>query len=171
MGFNKWHILMIIMAILFIGASVYVPLANYDALPDRYPTHFNLAGEPDSWENKSTTSLLSGTVIVAATNFIMLLIAWWISMVEDPRQIINGPKEKVKNMPLERAEQIRQVTLFHLLLIMMLVSLMMLIISIESVLVAMGKQAGIGPAMPIITVLLLGDTIYMTWRLMRLVNK
>jgi uncharacterized membrane protein len=169
MGFNRWHVVMILLSIIFIGASVYLPMSVYDALPDRYPTHFNLTGEPDSWSNKNISSVLAGPAIVAATNLMMLLIAWWISIVEDPRCIINGPKEKIKNMPLERAEEIRKVTLFHLLLIMLLVSMMVLVISIESVIVAMGKQPTLSQAILIITGVLLGDTFYMTWKLLRLV--
>ncbi len=171
MGFNRWHIVMILLTIIFVIASIYVPMSVYDALPDRYPTHFNFTGEPDSWSNKSISSVLAGPAIMLVTNLTMLAVAWWVSRVEDPRKIINGPKEKIKNMPLERAEKIRQVTLFHLLLIMLLIAIMVLVISTESVLVALGKQPTLSPAMIIVTAVLLGDTFYMTWRLMRLVYK
>ena len=171
MGLNRWYVVMIVLTFLFIAAAIYIPLANYDALPDRYPTHFNLAGEPDSWDSKSISTLLMGPGIVAATTLIMLPVTLWIAYVRDPRKIINGPKEKVKNMPLERAELIRKITVFHLLLIMLLISVMMLVISVESVLIAMGKQAAMGPAILITTIFLLADSVYMTVKLLGLVYK
>lgn len=171
MGFNRWHIVMMVLALLFIGASIYFPLACYDMLPDKYPTHFNFFGEPDAWSRKNTSSLLAGPLILAATTLIMFPVAWWMARVSDPRKIINGPKEKIKNMPLERAEKIRQISIFHLLLIMLLTALLVLVISVESVVVAMGRQPAMGPGVPIITALLIGDSIYLTVRLLRLVYK
>lgn len=171
MRFNRWHVIMIILTLLCMGASIVIPLACYDLPQDKYPTHFNLSGEPDSWSNKSLGSLLTGPIIVAVTTLIMLPVAWWIARVPDPRKIINGPKEKIKKMPIERAEQIRKVIVFHLLLITLLVSVTMFVIAVETVIVAVGKKTTIGPSGLIITVFLLADSLYMTLKLLRLVYK
>ncbi len=171
MRFNKYHWSMIILIFLFIGLSIYYPLSKYELLPDQIPTHFGISGEPDAWSNKSVGTLLLGPFITLPTLLIMLPIIWWIATIDDPRKIINGPREKIQKMSPERAEEVRQTTVFHLLIIMLLVAVLIMVISVKQVSVALGSLTTLGPSVPIIVILLLGDTIYFAWKVIRLVNK
>ncbi len=56
----KWTIPDIIMtsaAFAVLAASTVILVANLNALPDSIPTHFNIAGEPDSYGSKSSVIL------------------------------------------------------------------------------------------------------------------
>ena len=94
MGFRQEHWLMIILALVFMAFSLCYPWVNYDRLPERIPTHFDLTGEPDAWSEKSLGQLLLGPLITNVTWLMMVLVVWWMLKVEDPRRVINGPKEK-----------------------------------------------------------------------------
>lgn len=91
--------------------------------------------------------------------------------MEDPRMVINGPREKVQSMSLHKVEQIRRMTVFHILLIMLLVALLIMNLSIRQVLVAMGNEETLGWGMPIIVAMLIGDSAVLAWQAIRLVYK
>lgn len=62
--------------------------ANWDAIPDRFPTHWNASGTPDRWETKTIRSvyrpLVMGVIIIAVTQ----LQTWFL--LRRTRQIATG---------------------------------------------------------------------------------
>jgi uncharacterized membrane protein len=169
---NKWHALILVITLICTGISIYIPLDNYELLPEKYPTHFNLSGEPDSWSPKSVLTVLAGPLVMAASILLLLLpLTVYAARVKDPRKIINGPKKKVEHMSLERAEKIRSITVFHLLLITLLMALLVMALSIDSVKVALEIRTKLSPLGLVVTALLLLDSLYLTWKLIRLVYK
>ncbi|MGI6553129.1 MAG: DUF1648 domain-containing protein [Bacillota bacterium] len=169
MGFRQEHWLMIILALVFMAFSLYYPWVNYDRLPERIPTHFDLTGEPDAWSEKSLGQLLLGPLITNVTWLMMVLVVWWMLKVEDPRRVINGPKEKIKKMSRERAEEVRRIAVFHMLLIMLLVSMLIMNVSIGQVQVALGYRENIGPGILLLVALLLAEAFYVSWKCIGLV--
>ena len=93
MDFSKYHLLIIILTLLFIGLSFYYPLANYDSIPERIPTHFNFFGEPDSWSKKNFANLLMGQIITSISLLFMFGVIMLIKSTKDPLKLINGPRK------------------------------------------------------------------------------
>lgn len=56
-------------------AAVVVGVLRYDALPQRYPTHFGFSGEPDAFGAKSWGTVLGPLVIGQLSAVVMLVIA------------------------------------------------------------------------------------------------
>lgn len=160
---------MIFLTFLFISFSIYYPLANYDLMPDRIPTHFDKMGRPDAWSDKSIGTLLLAPLITIPTLLIMLPIAWWIAIVEDPRKIINASKKRIEKIGLEKAEEIRKMSISHILFIMMLVSLLILLVSVNQVQVAIEGEAMLGLSVNFIVAVLILDSIYITWKSIKMV--
>lgn len=50
-------------AVVMISVFLYV-IATWTSLPDKVPTHFNFAGEPDQWGGKASLLLLMGVTAV-----------------------------------------------------------------------------------------------------------
>lgn len=171
MKFNLYHKLMVILIFIAIGFSIYYPVSNYDILPDKIPTHFNFLGEPDSWSNKNRINLLLGPIIISFTLLFMLPVTWWMARTSDPRKIINLPKEKLAKISSEKAEEVRVTTVFHMLVIMLLTAVLIMVISIEAVLVAIGEQETLGLTVPIIIFLIIGDVAFLTRKVIKLVYK
>lgn len=170
MKLENRHKLMIFLSIILTYLSFYFPLANYEVLPDMIPVHFNIFGEPDKWAAKSIGSVLFAPIILGITAISMLAFTWWMTKVKDPYVIINVPKAKLEKMSLETAEEIRRITILHLLIILLLVALMFFIITVNQILVALGQTPNIGWTMLGIVVILIIDTLYLTWKLFRLIG-
>ncbi len=168
MKLENHHWLMIILIIFCIGLSFYLPLVNYDLLPDPIPTHFNIYGEPDGWSSKSLINVLLGPIILSATLILMLPLTWWMAKVEDPKKIINTSKQKLEKMTIETAEEIRRITILHLLIILLLTALLILMITFNQVMVALGQAISLGSGILTIVLLLMFDCFYLTWKVMRL---
>ena len=49
---TRWLYVTIALAILCLAASFYVYNLNYDRLPEKIPTHWNIRGEPDQFTPK-----------------------------------------------------------------------------------------------------------------------
>jgi len=169
MDFSKYHLLIIILTFLFIGLSFYYPLANYDSIPERIPTHFNFFGEPDSWSKKNFANLLMGQIITSISLLFMFGVIMLIKSTKDPLKLINGPRKIVERMSIERAELIRKTLIFHLLLINFFTALLIMSISMNSVLIALGQKVTLGWSAPAIICLLLGDAIILVWKSIKLV--
>lgn len=171
LAFKQYHWVMIILTFAFFIVGFYYPLHNYDQLPDRIPTHFNFKGDPDSWSDKNLGSLLLGQLMALPSVLIMLPFVWWAATVKDPRKIISGPANKVTNMSLDRAEKVRGLTIFHLLLMAMLIALLIMYNSVQQVAVALGRNTGLGWGSPVILAFILGDCAVLTWQVVRLIYK
>lgn len=62
-------------------------LANYQGLPEKIPTHFNAAGQPDSWTDKGLLPALSVVIIQSALTLLMYGVH---KFVEKAKQSLNG---------------------------------------------------------------------------------
>lgn len=169
MKLENYHWLMIILSIMCIGFSFYLPLVNYDLLPDPIPTHFNFYGEPDGWSKKNLANVLLGPVISGLCFLSMLGLTFWMAKVDDAKKIINLPKKSLEKMTQETAEEIRHITVHHILLIVLLLSLLVSAIGFNQVKIALGQVGNLGFSVPIIIILLLVDSFYMTWKIIRLI--
>jgi uncharacterized membrane protein len=62
------------------AAAVYVAL-NWDYVPERFPTHWNLAGKPDGWTTKSVAGVFRGVaiglVVCATSLFTSYAVLHW----------------------------------------------------------------------------------------------
>jgi uncharacterized membrane protein len=63
---------------------------GYEHLPEKFPTHFDLAGNPNGWSNKSTFLFTFGSLILF-TNILLFILFQWIQ--ELPVALINLPNK------------------------------------------------------------------------------
>lgn len=169
MKLENYHWLMIITSLVFIAFSFYFPLANYDLLPDPVPTHFNFYGEPDDWSKKSIVNVLLGPIILGLCVLFMLGLTFWITKVDDAKKIINLPQHSLEKMTQETAEEVRHLTIHHLIIITLLLSLLVSAITFNQIMVALGQATNLGWSVAILVILLLADSFYMTWKIIRLI--
>ncbi len=170
MQLEKRHWILIFGTIILTYLSFYYPLTNYEILPDMMPVHFDVMGEADKWSPKSYSSVLMGPIILIITIIPMLTITWWIAKAEDARKVINLPQAKLAKITSEVAEEIRHLTVLHLLIILFLVTLMVFIITINQILIALGQPANLAKAMFVVLFLLLVDSIYLAWKTISLIR-
>ena len=78
-----WFLLPVAMIII----SLIMVLANYQSLPDKIPTHFNAAGQPDSWTDKGYLPALTVVIIQSVLTFFMYVV---YKFVEKAKQSLNG---------------------------------------------------------------------------------
>ncbi len=170
MKLENHHWLMIIMCLIFLGFAFYFPLANYDLLPDPIPTHFNFYGEPDGWSKKNLANVLLGPIILGITIFSMLGLTFLMLKIDDPRKLINLPisKQKKENLSVETVEEMRRKSVYHILIITLLISLLIATISFYQIKIALGQAANMGASLLGLILLLLAESIYMTWEILRL---
>lgn len=159
---------MIIFCLVCLYLTFYFPITNYDLLPDPIPTHFNLQGEPDGWSSKSMINVLVAPIILGLMLLFMLPLAWWMAKAEDPRKFINLPKQKLEKLTPETVEEVRQTTVLHLLIISVLTSILILAITYNQVAVALGQKTNLGYSVLTLVILLIIDSIYLTWKLIQL---
>jgi hypothetical protein len=101
----------------------------------------------------------------------MLPIIWWMIKVEDFRTLINGPCEKIQKMSNEKVNEIQKFVVSHILFITFLVAILIMAVSIGQVMVASEKAASFGFSVPIVVTLIIGESIYMALKAMRLMYK
>lgn len=159
---HHWILLVFIITLTYL--SFYFPLINYEALPDTMPIHFNLMGEADKWAPKNYASVLMGPIILVIVIVPMLVITWYIASVGDARKVINLPQAKLAKISLELAEEVRQITVLHMLIILSLVVSMIFIITLNQILIALGQPTNLAKFMIGVTLLLVGDSIYLAWK-------
>jgi len=76
-------------------------LANYSRLPERIPTHFDIAGRPDSWGGRSTILILAATALGLTALFYLLMPL--VSRLDKNPQIVNIPrKDELFKLPPEK---------------------------------------------------------------------
>jgi len=81
----------VLMAVLIVYSIV-----GYTALPDRYPVHFNLQGEPDRWEEKGSLEywLLPVVAVVVGCGLLILLGYPHAYNFAQKEQVLRWPPEK-----------------------------------------------------------------------------
>lgn len=75
---------------LFLFAALAVTLWHWESLPEQYPIHWNLQGEPDRWQTKSLWSVLQPAV----AGWLLLGYLHWIFSIR-----YRAPKGIMKRMP------------------------------------------------------------------------
>ncbi len=86
-------------------SSLYLALTAYPSLPDRIPTHFNIAGLPDRWGGKN--SLFSSLILAGAMYVIFTAIVILLALAKDPRKLINLPEKRKAALTGRQVEELR----------------------------------------------------------------
>jgi uncharacterized membrane protein len=128
-AFENTLILVAGMGLIF---SITATISSWPALPQRIPSHFNMAGEPDGWSGRSILILLP---VVSLTLYLMLTI------FSSFPHIYNYP------FPITEKNANRQYSLARSLLLAIDVEITWLFAYIQrtSIQVALGHLKGLGP--------------------------
>lgn len=118
-------------ALAFLIFLIILPMRYYHDLPGRIPVHFNAAGTPDSYGNRTTLWLLPATGLVL-----------WFAMTILTRfpHIFNFP---VRITP-ENAEVQYRLATRMMRILKAVILIMFCFISYRTIQTAMGKEAGLG---------------------------
>jgi len=115
--------ILLILAILILLAHMYVFYSNYNSLPEKVPLHFNAVGMPDGWGSKNRMIFLP----------VLAVICFIITVFSAQSQNINVPEGWDHN-------ELRKM-IDHLIFS---VQLVFLIVTYQSIQVALKKRSGIG---------------------------
>lgn len=141
-----------IAALLSMFAGVWM---RWDALPDRYPTHFNAQGQPDKWGRKH------GTLVLPAIASGVFLLLTAVSRL-NPR-FYNTPFPVDRDNPAVHAE-LRQM----IVALKAVVMGMMAYIHHRAASVALGEASGLGGAFLVVVMFSIWPVLgYYLWRLNR----
>lgn len=149
--------------------SFWYPLAHYADMPARIPTHFGISGLPDAWAYKNLGALLLGPLILALTYAGQTFLYYWIATTDDPKKLINAPKQRLDMMSTERAELARQTSLAFLLVLKVVMVAMLAYLSYAQTNTALGHWPGLGwlPAAFLAALIIVSAAF--TWQLFRLI--
>jgi uncharacterized membrane protein len=87
--------------VVFLALTTYTVLSAYPRLPGRIPVHFNIAGDPDRWGEKSEILIL--VAVVWGLN--ILLYAFAVSMprlARNPQRLNIPHKQEFLKLPVEK---------------------------------------------------------------------
>lgn len=91
-GFAWWTLAPVVGLLLLVLTAAYL-LANWEAIPARFPTHWGAAGQPDRWSDKSVNSVFGlfgiGAAVQAMLGFISYAMAADAGAVVSPRRRMN----------------------------------------------------------------------------------
>lgn len=127
-SFDKWIEAMGWLALLLMwGVTAWF----FESLPEKIPTHFNAAGEPDAWGNKSFLFISPGI-----SSLLFLLISL-VSLY--PHKFNYNIEITSENAAYQYANAVRMMRVMKLA--MMLIFLFILVMTIRT---ALGKAEGLG---------------------------
>jgi uncharacterized membrane protein len=155
--------------LLLLGLMIYLVLSNYSMLPDTIPTHFNIWGVADDWGSKNTILLFPA--VAFPIHILLSLLAGWMSVVKDPKSLINLPDQTKAAITEARAEELR-VFIVRCLFLMKTLTVGLMTYSVYATSeVARGEAKSLGAAFYIIIILaaILVCTALMVWRSLGLV--
>lgn len=93
---------------LLLGLLIYA-LASYDALPRRLPLHFDAAGQPDRWADKSWSSWLALPLVAAGLTALLYLASGLVALARRKPGLLSLPqKEKFLALPAAQQEPVWQ---------------------------------------------------------------
>ena len=130
--------------LLMLGLMVYLILRNYSTLPDTIPTHFNAQGAADDWGSKGML-LLFPAISVPLYIFLTVFNAW-ISVVRDPKSLINLPSQTKAAISDASAERLRVFVVRSLLMMKTLTMGLMTYMVYATIEVARGEARTLGIA-------------------------
>jgi uncharacterized membrane protein len=148
--------------LLLLGLTIYLVLSNYSTLPDTIPTHFNAQGVADDWGSKKSIFLFPAFVVPLYV-FLALLTAW-ISLVKDPKSLINLPDRTKGAISEARAEELRVLIVRCLFLIKTLTVGLMTYCVYATIEVARGEARGLGIPFHLILGAILVSAAFMVWK-------
>jgi uncharacterized membrane protein len=148
--------------LLLLGLTTYLVLSNYSTLPDTIPSHFNTQGVADDWGSKKTIFLFPA-VVVPLYVFLSLFDAW-ISLVKDPKSLINLPDRTKAAVSEATAEELRVLIGRCLFVIKTLTVGLMTYSVYATIAVARGEARSLGIAFYLILGAILVSAAFMVWR-------
>jgi len=148
--------------LLLLGLTIYLVLSNYSTLPDTIPSHFNAQGVADDWGSKKTIFLFPA-VVVPLYIFLSLFNAW-ISLVKDPKSLINLPDRTKAAISEARAEELRVLIGRCLFVIKTLTVGLMTYCVYATIEVARGEARSLGTAFYLILGAILVSAAFMVWK-------
>jgi uncharacterized membrane protein len=153
--------------LLLLGLTIYLVLSSYSTLPDTIPSHFNAHGVADDWGNKKTIFFFPA--IAFSLHIFLSLLTSWISLVKDPKSLINLPDRAKAAISEARAEELRVLIGRCLFLIKTLTVGMMTYCVYATIEVARSEARSLGMAFYIILGAILVCAAFMAWRSLSLV--
>lgn len=153
--------------LLLLGLTIYLVLSNYSTLPDTIPSHFNAQGVADDWGSKKTVLFFPAFSVA----FYVLLTVFnaWISLVKDPKSLINLPDRTKAAISEAKAEELRVLIGRCLFLIKTLTVGLMTYSVYATIELARGEASSLGIPFYLILVAILISAAFMVWRSLSLV--
>jgi uncharacterized membrane protein len=140
--------------ILLIGNIAYI-IIEWPALPEKFPGHFNAAGEVDRWGSKAEIWILP----------IIGLILWaLLTILEKYPHIYN-----YINLTQQNAEKQYKYARMLLSAQKLFISISFVYLNVQSIQIAHNKQFGLGNwDLPVFLILILGSIAYYLFKVIRL---
>jgi len=158
---KKKHMALFCVLSFLLIVTVWVFALDYPSLPERVPTHFDAAGNPDAWGSKATLLLFPGLQVLFFG--ISLIVYRYPNYANIPFTIA------LKYLPREIMEKAYELMRDTILITMCITSFLMLYLSRESLGVAKGLTTAIDLLpMWIILVCLAPPTVYYAVKMRRL---
>ena len=148
--------------LLLLGLTIYLVLSNYSTLPDTIPSHFNAQGVADDWGSKKEIFFFPAFVVPLYV-FLSLFTAW-ISLVKDPKSLINLPDRTKAAISEASAEELRVLIGRCLFLMKTLTISLMTYCVYATIEVARGEARGLGIAFYLILGTILVSAAFMVWK-------
>jgi len=148
--------------LLLLGLTICLVLSNYSTLPDTMPSHFNAQGVADDWGSKKAIFFFPALVVPLYV-FLSLLNAW-ISLVKDPKSLINLPDRTKAAISGARAEELRVLVGRCLFLMKTLTVGLMTYCVYATIEVARGEARSLGIAFYLILGAILVSAAFMVWK-------
>jgi uncharacterized membrane protein len=152
--------------LLLIVFIIWFTAANFSGLPEIIPTHFNFQGTADDWGGKGAL-----IIIPAIGLFVYLLItgiAVALSLINDPKTLINLPASIKARISPERAEELRVFLVRCLFALKLLIMAMFTYLVYGSIEIAFNKWSGLGYWPMLIVFLILILVFLMVYRSLRM---
>lgn len=123
--------------LLLLALAVYWVASNYSALPTVIPTHFDAQGTVDGWGGKGTLLVLP--VVSIGVYVLLTAIGAAMSLVKDPRSLINLPAKSKAALTDAETEELRVFVVRSLLVMKTLTVGLMAHLTSATVEVARGR--------------------------------
>lgn len=147
----------------FVVITVYLAIINYPTLPEKIPTHFSSSGMPDSWGLKTFTSVFSLPFLQISLYGILSGLIVLFTRRQDIRDIINLPKRD--QLTKDQLEKIRVIIIDGMSLLNITTVIMLFYIQYGTFQIMLKKWAGLGPFVWLFTVLIVGISAWMLYRI------
>ncbi len=170
MRLNKLHnivpIQLELVAFLLLIFIIWYTYNNFPSLPDAIPTHFNLEGTADGWGRKGEIFIIAGTGIF--TYLLITGVGVALSLVKDPKTLINLPNFIKDRISSEKAEDLRNIMVRCLYAMKLLIMSLYAFLVYGSIQTALNNWSGLGYWPVVFIPLILGLAFLMVYHSLRL---